>query len=279
MGSKDVKEGISVTESMAHVILDAAEITEKIQPVPQLRIMEKLDEYMSRLDYPAVERHLLYWLAEAKAGRDLRGELMLRNEMVGHYRKTGEREKAHESAEALLRLIGELGYEGSVSEATGDVNIATAYHSFGEYEEALPLFERARAIYERSPGTAPSLMGGLYNNMGLTLAALGRFGEAHACYDRAMETMAQVPGGVLEQAITCLNRADCVAEEQGMEAGEERIYALLDRAQALLDTPGVPRDGYYAYVCDHCAPCFDHYGYFLAAEDLRARAGEIHERA
>ncbi len=273
------KKGIVVTESMAHAILDAAEITEKLQPVPQMRIMDKLDEYMSRRDYPAVERHLLYWLAEAKAGHDQRGELMLRNEMVGHYRKTGERDKAHESAEETQRLIRELGYEGSVSEATGDVNIATAYHAFGEYEEALPLFERAREIYERSPGAAPQLLGGLYNNMGLTLTALGRYDEAQASFDRAMEVMARVPGGAVEQAVTCLNRADCVAAEQGMEAGENRINDLLEQAAALLDTDGLPRDGYYAYVCEHCAPCFDHYGWFLEAETLRRRAGDFYERA
>ncbi|MBQ6174520.1 MAG: tetratricopeptide repeat protein [Clostridia bacterium] len=264
--------------TMTDAILDAAEITEKIRPVPQQRIMDKLDEYMSRLDYPAVERHLLYWLAEAKAGHDLRGELMLRNEMVGHYRKTGEREKAHESADEALRLITLLGFEGSVSEATADVNIATACHSFGEYDRALPLFEKAKAIYERTPDLPPALLGGLYNNMGLTEAALGHYAESQALYDRAMDVMSAVPRGALERAVTCLNRADCIAAEAGMEAGESRIFALLDEASDLLDTPDLPRDGYYAYVCDHCAPSFDHYGYFLAAEDLRGRAREIYER-
>ena len=34
----------------------------EIRPVPQQRIMEKVDAYMSRRDYAGVERHLLYWL-------------------------------------------------------------------------------------------------------------------------------------------------------------------------------------------------------------------------
>ena len=66
----------------------------KIKPVPQQRIMEKVDEYMSRRDYAGVERHLLYWLEEARLGRDEKGELMIRNELTGHYRKTGDREKS-----------------------------------------------------------------------------------------------------------------------------------------------------------------------------------------
>ena len=64
----------------------------KARPVPQHRIMEKMDDYMSRLDYAGAERHLLYWLSEARLGGDLKGELMIRNELVGHYRKTAEEE-------------------------------------------------------------------------------------------------------------------------------------------------------------------------------------------
>ena len=39
---------------------------------------------------------------------DMRGELMLRGEMIGHYRKTGEKEKAFRSIEEALRLLKEL---------------------------------------------------------------------------------------------------------------------------------------------------------------------------
>jgi hypothetical protein len=89
------------------------ESMETIKPVPQRRIVDKMNEYMSRRDYAGAERHLLYWLAEAELGRDLQGQLMLRNEMVGHYRKTAQREKAMESAGKALELLRELGMEES----------------------------------------------------------------------------------------------------------------------------------------------------------------------
>ena len=54
------------------------ESMETIKPVPQRRIADKMNEYMSRRDYAGAERHLLYWLAEAELGRDLQGQLMLR---------------------------------------------------------------------------------------------------------------------------------------------------------------------------------------------------------
>ncbi len=250
-----------------------------ISAIPQLRVREKLDEYMSRRDYAGAERHLRYWLSEAQAGRDLRGELMVRSELIGHYRKTGDGEAALENTDAALALIEQLGLTGSVSAGTVYINAATALNAFGANERALALFGRAKEIYAAASEVDEALLGGLYNNLALTEAALGRYDEAMAHYERAMEIMAGQPGGALEQAITCLNMADAVAAQLGMEQGERRIYALLDRAQALLEQPDAPQDGYYAFVCEKCAPSFEYYGYFLTAEDLKRRARAIYERA
>ena len=250
-----------------------------IRAVPQQRIVEKLDEYMSRRDYAGAERHLLYWLEEAELGRDERGKLLLLNELVGHYRKTGDRDKALARADEALALLEQLDFDGTISAGTTYVNTATACSAFGENERALALFEKARAIYESSPRIQAHLLGGLYNNMALVCTALGRYDKAFALYEKAMRAMARVPGGVLEQAITCLNMADAVAAQQGPEAGEARIFELLDRAEALLRDPSAPHDGYYAFVCEKCAPSFSYYGYFLTAEELQKEAKAIYERA
>ena len=53
---------------------------------------------------------------------------------------------------------------------------------------------------------------------------------------------------------------------------------MLDEAYGLLNAEDIPRDGYYAFVCEKCAPAFSYYGYFLAAEELKQRAEEIYER-
>ena len=251
---------------------------ERIRAVPQQRIAEKLDEYMSRRDYAGAERHLLYWMEEARLGRDKRGQLMLANELIGHYRKTGEREKAFARVDEALALLDELDFDGSLSAGTSYVNAATACSAFGENERALALFEKARAIYEAAPAVRPELLGVLYNNLALACKALGRYDEAFALYDRAMEQMGKLPGGKLEQAITCLNIADAVAAQQGLEAGEARIGALMDEAWELLRDEAAPRNGYYAFVCEKCAPSFAYYGWFLAADELQKEAARIYER-
>ena len=308
------------------------EITEPIRPIPQRRVIEKMNEYMSRRDYAGAERHLLYWLAEAQLGRDRDGQLMLRNEMVGHYRKTGQKDKAMESAREALALLAEMGLEDAVIAGTTYINIATACNAFGDYERSRELFEKARAVYEGSGHVEPQLLGGLYNNMALTYAALGRYEEALALYEKAVGVMADVPDGELEQAITFLNMANAVEAQLGMEEGESRIYELVDRAEELLESKGremlgpegssdggsreasgggssdgaaggaggrgpqpngsaakeaaLPlrersreeraRIGYYAFVCEKCAPTFEYYGYFLTAEALKETAEKIY---
>ena len=249
-----------------------------IRPVPQQRIIEKMNEYMSRRDYAGAERHLLYWLEEAKIGRDEGGELLIRNELIGHYRKTGDREKALANCERAIELLDRLDLYGSTTCGTTCVNAGTAMNAFGENERAMELFTKAKKTYESRRDTSPELLGGLYNNMALTCVALRRFEEAFLYYRKALLQMEQVPGGELEQAITCLNMADAAAAEKGPEEGEGQIGTYLDLAAKLLQTENAPRDGYYAFVCEKCAPAFEYYGYFLDAERLKKEAEEIYER-
>ncbi len=268
----------------------------QIRPIPQQRVIEKMDEYMSRRDYAGAERHLLYWLEEAMQGRDLRGQLLLRNELIGHFRKTGNRGAALENVEEALCLLKKMDFEDSISAGTTYVNAATACNAFGENEKAMELFEKARAVYESQDcnsadaGADPQLLGGLYNNMALTCAAVAKekaaeqektiwYDRAFSLYEKALEQMRCVPNGELEQAVTYLNMADALESRDGPEAAEKEIETLLDTAYDLLQTPSVPRDGYYAFVCEKCAPAFSYYGFFMAAEELQEQAEKIYRRA
>ena len=97
-----------------------------MQPVPQGRILEKLHEILDKGDMAAAERHLCYWLEESLLAGDLRGQLTLRNELTGHYRKAGDRGRSLENAEAALHLLGKLGLEGTLTAAVTRINAATA---------------------------------------------------------------------------------------------------------------------------------------------------------
>ena len=60
------------------------------------RILKKLDEYLYKNDYESARRHLIFWLSEAVNAQDARTELLVRNELMGLYRKLGCRDEALE---------------------------------------------------------------------------------------------------------------------------------------------------------------------------------------
>ena len=250
---------------------------ERATPVDLRRCFTRLDEYLDRNYYAAAERHLDYWWQEAVAGRDWRGLLSIENERMGLFRKLGKQPEALESVRSALELVDRAGLDDTVTAATTWLNVGTVYKNFQEPRKALPWYEKARAVYERELPAGDCRLGGLYNNTALVLTDLGRFDEAKALYLRALEIMGAAEDGRLEMAVTELNLADLAAASKGLLEAEDEIEAHLDRAEALLEEPGNPRSGYYAFVCEKCAPSFGYYGRFAYAEELQARAKRIYE--
>lgn len=251
--------------------------TETAAPVPQDRIQRKLREYEDASDWDGAKRHLDYWMAEAEMNRDQRGQLMLHNELMGFHRKQGNREEAFFHAEKAARLIDALGMADTVTAGTTWVNAGTVREAFRDPVGALDWFERARDNYERNLPANDGRLGGLYNNMALALTSCGRYGEAGELFRKALRVMEQQEQGELEQAITWLNLADALEAEAGPEAAAEACEEYAEKAAELLDSPGLIRNGYYAFVCEKCAPVFGHYGYFAEEAELQRRVKEIRE--
>ena len=251
---------------------------DEIQSIPVRRVLDKLDEYFARDDAAGAERHLNYWLAEAKQNRDRRGELTVRNELVGLYRKTERETEALAEAENALRLAEALGLADSVVMGTTLLNAATAYKAFDHPVKALSLYEQARGLYEANLPPTDERLAGLYNNMAVTLTALERYAEARDLYEAALAVLSDREGTEADRAITWLNMADLIGAEHGPEEGDAAIRRCLDKAEALLNDPALPRDGYYAFVCEKCAPTFAFYGCYFTAKELEKRAKEIYGR-
>ncbi len=241
------------------------------------RVLARLDEYLNKNDYEAAERHLLYWLAESERGCDSRTELTFRNELMGLYRKLGRRADALECAETALEKVETLGISHQVGAATTFLNCATVYKAFDMAERSIPLFERAKEIYESELEADDSRLAGLYNNMALALVDLGRFSEANTLYRCAIAIMEKAERGALEVAITYLNMASAAEAESGLVEADSLISEYLDKAEALLESHSV-RDGYYAFVCEKCASVFGYYGHFFYENELKERARKIYER-
>ena len=249
------------------------------EPLPIRRILDKFDGYLNKNDYDAAGRLLSRWLREPEAEADLRGRLTLLNEQIGICRKTGREAEGLRAIEEALELVQTLGLEETVSAGTTFVNAATALKAFNRPEDALSLYRRAQVLYEKNLKSDDERLGSLYNNMALTVMSLGDTAEAEQLFFKAIDIMAFKENGELEIAITYCNLADLAAGRDGLEKAENRIAQYLEKAETLLDTETLPHNGYYAFVCEKCAPVFGYYGYFLTEQRLKKTAKEIYERA
>ncbi len=243
--------------------------------IPLERVLAKLDEQLDKNEKLAAENHLKYWLSEAKEENDQSGVFALLNEFVGFYRKENRQEDSLSRAEELLRLTEQMDLSDTVGGATAFLNCATAYKAFSRPEDALPLYEKAKAIYERELPENDPRLGALYNNMALALTDVGRFEEAEELYQNALSVMESVPGGCPEQAVTELNLAELYERRYGPVDGEKQIFEALDRACLLLSDRRNRQDGNYAFVLEKCVPTLRHFGYFADAETFAHTAENI----
>ncbi len=241
----------------------------------QKEILNTLDSYLHQNDYASAEKHLLHYLSSAVENSDFSTEILLRNELMGLYRKLGRRPEALEMVEAVINLIENKGIENNIGSATTFLNSATVYKAFGLPEKSISLFEKAKRIYEEKLPPDDERLGGLYNNMALTLVDLKRFDEAKCFNKKAIEIMKNRP---LEIAITYLNMANAAEAEKGILDAHEEISQHLEKAKSILEA-FENRDGYYAFVCEKCASVFGYFGDFLYDEELQSRARRIYEGA
>lgn len=246
-------------------------------PIPTQRVLEKLDSYLQKNDYQSAKRHLLYWLSEAEIAGDGSGKLLLLNELMGLTRKLGEESQALSYAQTALEQVRKMGIEDNIGAATTYLNTGTVYKAFGKAEAALPLFEKATAIYEQDLAPNDDRLGGLYNNMALALVDLNRYEEAEQYYGKAIAIMETLPGKEPEVAITWLNLASCAEVRYDRDTANIYIEEYAAAAMALLDKGKDRQDGNYAFVCEKCAPVLEHFGYTDYAAILAERCRRIYE--
>lgn len=253
-------------------------INQNVTPIPVGRVLSKVDEHLSRNDYISAEKTLDYWYEEAKIGGDVRGELTILNEKVGLYRKLSKKEQCYSAIDGCLMLIENGDFDGTVTVGTTFLNCATGYCAFEEFQKALPIYRKAAVIYEKYLKQTDERLGGLYNNTAICLMNLQKYDESRELLKKAIEIMANAPNAEGEIAISYCNLADLESAEKGIENAEEKINAYLEKAEELLNTPTLPRDGNYAFICEKCAGTFGYYGFFMTEIELSKRAREIYER-
>ena len=243
--------------------------------VPIRSIIDKIDSLYAKNDLAQAEKVLAYWLSEAKTLGDKRGELEIRSEQIGLYRKLNNAEKGLESVEEGMRLLAELELKGTVSGATVALNAATTYKAFGYPEKALPIYKQVEEVYETKIAPNDPLFAGFYNNEALALADVGRDAEAEIAFKKAISILDGQPNKENDIAVSYVNLAHLL---EGKAGREDEVYTCIEKAVAMLDTPTLPHDGYHAFVIEKCLPSIEYFGYFVDKARLEKRMKEIYER-
>ncbi len=243
--------------------------------IPVSRIIEKADAFFNKNDYESAGRLLEYWQNEAVSLKDLKGELSIDSELIGYMRKVGKKEEAYKFCERALLLIEKLGLTEAVSSATIFLNVATAYKAFGDFKNALPIYEKALSIYKANLNENDLKFAGLYNNYALALVDAGEYEKAEKMYLSAIDITSAFIEGKLDSAISYVNLAH-MYDQTGK--GKDKITDCLFKAYNVLNDESIDRNGYYAFVIEKCAPSFKYFGYEVIAEELKNLSKEIYER-
>lgn len=243
--------------------------------IPVMRVIEKLDYYLDRNRTGEAHTHLEYWAKEAVELKDKQGELAVVDELIGFYRKAGEKELALKSCKRALSLVSELSLNDSVTSATVLLNVATAYKAFGMAKEAIPVYEQTFELYKKFLPENDVKNAGLFNNMALALVDLKRYKEAEDLYAKAIELTDKAENGKPDEAISYINLAHCYYDQK---KDKDMITDCLFKAYELLNAEDVLQNGYLAFVLSKCYPSYTFFGYDKVAEELKQRSEELYAR-
>ena len=212
--------------------------------IPVKRVIEKADGYFNKNDLAGAKRHLEYWEKEARSLNDNNGELSAINELLGLYRKNGDKDNALRVIDRALILVDKLELKDTVSGATIYLNAATTMKAFGKAEKALPLYEKTLAVYKANLAENDVKFGGFYNNYALALTDAGEFDKAEKCYLSAIKVMEKAENGKPDLAITYVNMAHLFERAEKTEKITDCIFT----AYNLLNDEENGKNGSFAYV-------------------------------
>ncbi len=171
------------------------------------QVLKQLDGLFAQHKVDQVESFLIRRIDEATAEGDTGSLITLLNEMIGHYRETGEFEKSISCCRQVLILMEEAGLKGSVAYATTLLNVANACRAAGLLRESMVYYQEVKGIYAEKLSPTDFRYASLYNNMSLLFQEMGDYESACDCLERALGIASMYSEARIEVAVTYTNLA------------------------------------------------------------------------
>ena len=243
------------------------------------RILAKEDSLYDQLKYTEIETLLNYWEKEANSLKDRSGQLTMLSEMIGLFRKMGEKTKAMMAIDKALGLLKTYGFDDSSSAGTIYLNAATTLKAFNELDRAMPCYEKTLELYNKYLKPDDEKYGGLYNNMALAYVDLKEYKKAEDLYNKALKIMKALDGKEPEVAITYVNMAQLYFASLDMDACIDKIMDCMKKAYENLMSDKANKNGYWAFVASSCIPSFEQFGFDSYKQTLKEKVDKIYGRA
>lgn len=170
-------------------------------------ILQQLDALFAKHKIELVEPFLLQKIEEAQQMGDTSAVITLMNELIGHYRETGEFDKSIACCRQILELMEQLGLKGTTAYATTLLNVANACRAAGLLRESMIYYNEVKRVYEESIPETDFRYASLYNNMSLLFQEMGDYESACDCLERALSIASRYENARIEVAVTYTNLA------------------------------------------------------------------------
>ena len=186
-------------------------------------IFAEIDRLYSANEGEKVEEFILRKLSEAADGGDENAMIQLLNELIGHYRETGDFDRMKTFAQKLLDILEGSPLKGSMAHATSLLNVANAYRAAGMLRESNALYQEVKSYYDANVAPDSMLYASLLNNMALLFQEMGDYESAADCLERALEISLGHNECRIEQATTYANLAMTLIKLDRFDEAEDHL--------------------------------------------------------
>lgn len=152
--------------------------------------------------------------------------LQILNELIGHYRETGEWEKAFEITDRAVYIAGRIYPTESIPYATTLLNAASMYRAAGKLDMSRSMYHEVEKIYAVTLKSDDMLYASLYNNEALLYQEEGEFPKAKALLLKALD-IDRANAKEYEEAVSLANIAATMIQtgehEEALKAAESSV--------------------------------------------------------
>ena len=190
-------------------------------------VLEGLEDLFAKQNIGAVEPYLTNKLKEAYEEQDYSACITIMNEMIGFFRDTSDYQKSLDYSSQVLKLMQDLGYEGTLPYATTSLNVANALRAAGLHKESLAFYESIFPIYEKYLAADDERVASLYNNLSLLYQEMNDFEHAVVCLEKAL-SIVKDKDDIIKVAITHSNLGASLLQLNRTDEALKHLEAALE---------------------------------------------------